>query len=365
MDFEGIFFDIEDYELTSTKLGSGTFGTVYLTKCLNNDQVYAIKLINLDNVKDFTGKYQMQFMRESLILRKLQHPAIVGFIGINFQSFNDPQIFQPTIITEYVPKGSLKSVLNLEKASLSKRGWNATKRYISLLGISSAMRYMHKHGLIHRDLKPENVLIDEDLYPRVCDFGLSRSSPKKDDIKMTAGVGTPLYFAPEIQDNNYGPAVDVYAFALIAYEIMVGKEPFSELKIKDANSIWFKVATGYRPPIANEVNDKMKKLISDCWCHEADNRPSFEQIFSELSTDFSYMNEYIDEDEVKEYIKLLDENSHDVEEAINDASYKKEIEKKELKKERKCYSEIIKSFADEIKNMDKIKIKGILNKICD
>lgn len=62
----------------------------------------------------------------------------------------------------------------MKKKSISDDNWSPTKKYISLLGISDAMRYLHKVGVIHRDLKPQNILMDSDYYPRVCDFGLSR-----------------------------------------------------------------------------------------------------------------------------------------------------------------------------------------------
>lgn len=64
---------------------------------------------------NFDGYQQMLLMRESLILNKLKHPGIVEFKGVNFQSFEDPNKLEPSIITEYLKGGSLKVVLDQEK----------------------------------------------------------------------------------------------------------------------------------------------------------------------------------------------------------------------------------------------------------
>lgn len=85
MDFEGAFFNTNDFELTGKELGKGSFGRVYLVKKLSDNTNYAVKIIKTEN--GFNGHEQMLFMRESLILHKLHHPSIIKFIGINLQSF--------------------------------------------------------------------------------------------------------------------------------------------------------------------------------------------------------------------------------------------------------------------------------------
>lgn len=81
----------------------------------------------------------------------------------------------------------------------------------------------------------ENILIDNEYYPHVCDFGLSRCFPesfeKSMNLTITGGIGTPLYMSPELlkMEEQYDLSVDVYAFAILAYEIVSGKEPYFEL----------------------------------------------------------------------------------------------------------------------------------------
>lgn len=310
MEAEGVFFNSNDYKIQSKKLGEGSYGTVYVAENTTSKQKYAAKIINVEN--GFDGYEQMLFLRESLILHKLDHPSIVKFMGINFQSFRDPKLLEPTIITEYLPHGSLRDNLNKEKNSLSDLEWTVTKKYINLLGISDALRYLHENGIVHRDLKPENILIDSDYYPRVCDFGLSKCFPNtltnSTKLTVTGQFGTLLYLPPEILDggDSYNQSVDVYAFAMIAYEIVTGKRPFSELGQNISPfTLTTKIVNGYRPSFDGAVTEKMKQLISKCWSQNPKERPTFHEIFEKLSSDMTYFNETIEEAEVQDYLDML------------------------------------------------------------
>ena len=72
-------------------------------------------------------------------------------------------------------------------------------KYIILLGISIGMKYLHSIGIIHRDLKAMNILLDDNFYPKICDFGISYLSPKLElsQILMKSYKGTPISRAPE------------------------------------------------------------------------------------------------------------------------------------------------------------------------
>ena len=90
------------------------------------------------------------------------------------------------------------------------------------------MSYLHLHNVLHRDLKPENILMDENLYPKISDFGLSKITDflsNSMNVQSQKGLkGTPAYLAPEIlADEKYSKKGDVYAFAFIVFEIMTGQ----------------------------------------------------------------------------------------------------------------------------------------------
>lgn len=322
MDYEDAFFDTKHFNLTKQKLGEGAFGRVFVVERVNDKTKFAAKMIDPKGM--LNGIDQLRFLRESQILNKLKHPAIVKFYGINFHSFEDNSKLEPTILTEFVINGSLKSVLEKERQNKCDKRWNATAKYICLLGIVDAMRYLHANRIIHRDLKSLNVLMDEDFHPRVCDFGISRCFSQElsnsIQISMTGGIGSPLYMAPELLEGEdiYGSSIDVYAFAILAFEIVTGLIPYSHLKkVPSQYQLATKVKNGERPHFNDKVSKKMKDLIELCWSRNPYERPSFGEIFQALSTDFSYSKEPINDQQVKDYLKSLsDANQVDISKSL-------------------------------------------------
>ena len=333
----------------------------------------------------FTGKEQNQFIRESVILNKLDHPAIVKFYGINFHKFIDPSSsdgikLEPTILTEYLSNGSLDIVLENERRSISHPEWNATKKYICILGICHAKRYLHDNKILHRDLKPSNILLDENLYPRVCDFGLSRCFSevlaRSMQYKMSKGVGTPLYMSPELLDDDedqFGFGIDVYAFAILVYELVSGKEPFAiDGKPISLTKLVTNVMSGKRPEFTKGITKKMRKLLNRCWCQDPKERPSFDVIFNEISKDFSYLNEDVDEDEINDYLRILEEDGNNkTEKKIDEnkidmcSDYEFLNLKKKMKYQNEIYVNIIKKIVENHGEIQNIYDKGnILHLAC-
>ena len=94
--------------------------------------------------------------------------AILSAIGYSPKNYNNED--HPIIITEYMSNGSLEKMLYLNKKSSAPPEFTSNKKYIILLGVALGMKYLHHKGIIHRDLKPDNILLDDNLYPHICDF---------------------------------------------------------------------------------------------------------------------------------------------------------------------------------------------------
>lgn len=98
-----------------------------------------------------------------------------------------------------------------------------------MVKIISAIAYIHEQGIIHRDIKPENIMFtDRDIRsePKLIDFGLSVKYDAFSYNKLKAGVGTPVYLAPEVIEGTYSEKCDVWSLGVLLFSMLVGYPPF-------------------------------------------------------------------------------------------------------------------------------------------
>ena len=108
--------------------------------------------------------------REVKILIFAKHPTIIKFYGYSKLDFQD----ETNIIMELAKNGSLNDVIsNAERGNKSEFYTNTAKQII-IVGISRGMKYLHDNQIIHRDLKAGNILLDDNFYPLITDFGMSK-----------------------------------------------------------------------------------------------------------------------------------------------------------------------------------------------
>lgn len=274
-------------------LGSGTYGQVFLVEEKKTSKLFAAKVINEETTPD-------QYIdRELSVFKVIHFPSILGFRGYTTVDFNH----QNTVVffTDYLKNKSLEDVLAAERKNKLEgnyAAWNNTKKMINLIGIALGMRYLHEHGIMHRDLKTANVLLDDNLYPAICDFGLSKCL--SDSIEHTRSIGTPMYEAPEVLcDCQYSYPGDVYSYSMIVYAIVTGTQPIIKATIVQLVD---QIKNGVRPN-RNVIPPQFQDFIDLLWAQDPNERPSFEVICDSLINDReTYWLDDVDEEEVEKYL---------------------------------------------------------------
>ncbi|KAI4355579.1 hypothetical protein L6164_004338 [Bauhinia variegata] len=210
--YEEIFSSTDGFS-DSNLLGHGTYGSVYYS--LLRDQEVAIKRM--------TATKSKEFMSEMKVLCKVHHTNLVELIG--YAASHD-ELF---LIYEYAQKGSLKSHLHdPQNKGHSPLSW--IMRVQIALDAARGLEYIHEHTkthYVHRDIKTSNILLDASFRAKISDFGLAKLVGKTNEgeISITKVVGTYGYLAPEYLSNGLATTKsDVYAFGVVLFEIISGKE---------------------------------------------------------------------------------------------------------------------------------------------
>jgi len=158
-----------------------------------------------------------RFQREEEIGKKLDHPGVM-------KVYDNPGRRDLYIVMEWVNGRLLRQVLQ-------ESGKMPAERAVRIVGqICKALDHIHGHGVIHRDLKPENIMIDDADNIKIIDFGISANlgSRRITFAKLTDTMGTPDYISPEQVQGGRGDArSDVYAVAVMLYEMLTGTVPFT------------------------------------------------------------------------------------------------------------------------------------------
>lgn len=295
---------LDDFILQNL-IGSGSFGKVHRVKERNTGVIYAAK-ISYKTLDTNLNSTKLDIYREVDIISKLNHPSVLKFI--TFSPFNFKKKSKPVIITEFASNGSLEGFLSLQRSGSKTVNFDDTNKLIIIFGIASGMSYLHEHDIIHRDLKPDNILLDDFLFPKIADFGLSKISNQNESKSSTTTFGsikgTPKYMSPEIWRNaEYSKASDVYAFSLILYEVITNEQPFNDFNFFE---ICLKVIQSYRPKFPKEIPESYKNLIEKCWDQDPQKRPTFIEILDQLKNNRGFITDKIDEEKFRKYIDYIE-----------------------------------------------------------
>jgi serine/threonine protein kinase len=201
------------YRLTEL-LGRGGMGEVWRAHDTVTDRVVAIKVLpaNLSEDEDF----QRRFRREAHAAARLDTPHVVP---IHDYGEIDGRLFV-----------SMRLIKGRDLATVLADGALEPARAVRIIDqVAKALHAAHHVGLIHRDIKPSNILIDDDDFAYLIDFGIARGTDETRMTKSGNTIGTFAYIAPERLDprTQEDARADVYSLACVLYEALTGQPPFA------------------------------------------------------------------------------------------------------------------------------------------
>jgi serine/threonine protein kinase len=222
------------------RLGRGGMAEVYLATDERMHRDVAIKVVSSSH-----QEFAERFSREAEAMGNLHHDHILIAYDYGEQ---EPWHY---LVMPYMPQGTLADLLKDGPLSLEHAGE-------LLQQIASGLQYAHQHGFIHRDIKPSNILLRDDHYAYLADFGLARVLEGSSDLTQTGTLlGTPEYMAPELAEGPASQSSDIYALAIVLYQMVSGRVPF---RGETAISIFWKHVRDFPQP-ASQFNPTLTSAV--------------------------------------------------------------------------------------------------------
>ncbi|VYS63415.1 unnamed protein product [Arabidopsis thaliana] len=285
-DFETIRVATDDFSLTN-KIGEGGFGVVYKGHLPDGLEI-AVKRLSIHS-----GQGNAEFKTEVLLMTKLQHKNLVKLFGFSIKES------ERLLVYEFIPNTSLDRFL-FDPIKQKQLDWE--KRYNIIVGVSRGLLYLHEGSefpIIHRDLKSSNVLLDEQMLPKISDFGMARQFDFDNTQAVTRRVvGTYGYMAPEYaMHGRFSVKTDVYSFGVLVLEIITGKRN-SGLGLGEGTDLptfaWQNWIEGTSmeliDPVLLQTHDKKEsmqclEIALSCVQENPTKRPTMDSVVSMLSSD--------------------------------------------------------------------------------
>jgi serine/threonine protein kinase len=202
-----------EYEILR-EIGQGGMATVFLAHEIALHRKVAIKVMS----PQFVHGADMieRFKREARTAASLNHPHIIPIYAVR----ESQQLL--FFVMKYIQGRSLDAILR----DVGPLPFPMVRSILSDIG--SALDYAHRQGVVHRDVKPGNIMLDEEGFAVITDFGIARAAQSDSLTRSGTTVGTPSYLSPEACSGEpVGPAADQYSLGIVGYEMITGSLPFA------------------------------------------------------------------------------------------------------------------------------------------
>ena len=312
----------EDLFTLLYQIGSGGFGKVYKAMHNTTNQIFAIKIIDytkdcISNKKNISFNYQ-SIQQETSVMRLIKdNDYVLKYYG-SYYSRKSNTVW---LILEYCACGSAVDLMLSMDRTLSEIEISTIMQMI-LKGLID----IHKINLIHRDIKGSNILLSENGYAKLGDFGVGIQLTDKD--YRTSKKGSPYWMSPQVVLNEkYDTKTDIWSLGITCVELVEGEPPNGDLK---PAKVMEKIASN--PPKVediineNEHTDEFISFVSSCLEIDPDKRPSAAELIKHpFITKLAQGSQYLAK-LIKENIKLVEQYRMEEEKREKNDQNKKEKE---------------------------------------
>lgn len=260
-------FNIQRNQLLidEVELGSGNFGCVKkgVLKTDSGQIDVAIKVLKSDNEK----LVKEEMMREAEIMHQLSNPFIVRMLGLcNAENL--------MLVMEMASAGPLNKFLSSRKDTVT------VENIVNLMHqVSMGMKYLEEKNFVHRDLAARNVLLVNQQFAKISDFGLSKALGADDNYykARTAGKWPLKWYAPEcINFHKFSSKSDVWSFGITMWEAFsYGGKPYKKMKGPEVMRF---IEDGNRMECPVACPERMYKLMNECWTYKHEERVDFKKV---------------------------------------------------------------------------------------
>lgn len=259
---------VNNYKILS-KLGKGSFGSVYKVQNIFTEKIYAMKVIQKYFVTYQDG--DQSFLKEIEILMKVEHPNIIKIYEYYIDEINY------YLIIEYVSGGELFDFISRDTSFTEHKIKKIMKQ------IFQALSYLHSNNIVHRDIKCENILIEcsddngdnNDFNIKLIDFGTCNYISKNEHL--TVKVGSPYYIAPEVLERNYNNKCDIWSAGVLLYILLIGFPPFNGKTQDDIFNSIQRGTINTQLPEWNKLSSLTKDFLLQLLCNDSTLRLSAQE----------------------------------------------------------------------------------------
>ena len=273
-------FDSHSYEIIQ-QIGQGSFGKVYLSRCILNQKLVAIKIIDLEVCKIDIKTFQ----KGTSFWLTSNHKNLIKYYG---SFINESELW---IITEFLDGGSLYDILKYQYPT----GFHDEILLASIFEpVLNFLIYFHENNQIHRDIRTGNILINNEGDIKVGDLALSGGSIQTKDSPMLrfSIIGSPCYLAPEVmKENIYSEKADIWSLGICLYELAFGHPPFHDLQPQEQ----VKMIINHPPNISENsgFSNHFIKFINSCLDPNPKTRSSAKNLINSSFIKLSKSSKYL------------------------------------------------------------------------